>query len=237
MVWPPERACGAYQKESPLSPSPRPRNWFLGSDRIGTWAVASIGGAEDPQWVDSGGSIALPRAAGIGASRPLAPSPGEGPLTEPIAGAQPQPQERVLMPLLRHSLRRAGRGILTFGSARSVWSNTPSRPLGSDRNDVAANCRDVEGNHRLGQAPQGERAELLGFDASFERRVDALAEQDFQVDAAGGGGAVGAVGVAVGSLVDPLPVPGLIAPWALPFRSRKSALRRATRRFTGRAAM
>src|SRR5215472_3790755 len=40
------------------------------------------------------------------------------------------------------------------------------------------------------------RAELLGFDASFERRVDALAEQDFQVDAAGGGGAVGAVGVA-----------------------------------------
>src|SRR5262245_14670730 len=69
------------------------------------------------------------------------------------------------MPLLRHSLRRAGRGILAFGSARSVWSNTPSRPLGSDRNDVAANCRDVEGNHRLGQAPQGERAELLGFDA------------------------------------------------------------------------
>jgi len=95
------------------------------------------------------------------------------------------------MPLLRHSLRSAGRGILPFGSARSVWSNTPSRPLGSDRNDVAANCRDVEGNHRLGQAPQGERAELLGFDASFERRVDALAEQDFQVDAAGGGGAVG----------------------------------------------
>jgi len=80
---------------------------------------------------------------------------------------------------------------LRFGSARSVWSNTPSRPLGSDRNDVAANCRDVEGNHRLGQAPQGERAELLGFDASFERRVDALAEQDFQVDAAGGGGALG----------------------------------------------
>jgi len=116
------------------------------------------------------------------------------------------------LPLFRHSLRSAGRGILPFGSARSVWSNTPSRPLGSDRNDVAANCRDVEGNHRLGQAPQGERAELLGFDASFERRVDALAEQDFQVDAAGGGGAVGAVGVAVGSLVDPLPVPGLIAP-------------------------
>src|SRR5215831_11123677 len=42
------------------------------------------------------------------------------------------------MPLLRHSPRRAGHGILPFGSARSVWSNTPSRPLGSDRNDVAA---------------------------------------------------------------------------------------------------
>ena len=168
---------------------------------------------------------------------PVASRSREGLLTEPTPAVRPWSRERVFMPLLRHSLRSAGRGILPFGSARSVWSNTPSRPLGSDRNDVAANCRDVEGNHRLGQAPQGERAELLGFDASFERRVDALAEQDFQVDAAGGGGAVGAVGVAVGSLVDPLPVPGLIAPWALPFRSRKSALRRAARRFTGRAAM
>jgi hypothetical protein len=168
---------------------------------------------------------------------PIASRPGESRLAERTPAVRPWWRELYKLPLLRHSLRRAGRGILPFGSARSVWSNTPSRPLGSDRNDVAANCRDVEGNHRLGQAPQGERAELLGFDASFERRVDALAEQDFQVDAAGGGGAVGAVGVAVGSLVDPLPVPGLIAPWALPFRSRKSALRRATRRFTGRAAM
>ena len=163
-------------------------------------------------------------------------SPKSLPQKSPSSGtaAFEQDTRRPNLPLLRHSLRSAGRGIQPFGSARSVWSNTPSRPLGSDRNDVAANCRDVEGNHRLGQAPQGERAELLGFDASFERRVDALAEQDFQVDAAGGGGAVG---VAVGSLVDPLPVPGLIAPWALPFRSRKSALRRATRKFTGRAAM
>src|SRR5215831_6837151 len=168
---------------------------------------------------------------------PIASRPGESRLAERTPAVRPWWRELYKLPLLRHSLRRAGRGILPFGSARSVWSNTPSRPLGSDRNDVAANCRDVEGNHRLGQAPQGERAELLGFDASFERRVDTLAEQDFQVDAAGGGGAVGAVGVAVGSLVDPLPVPGLIAPWALPFRSRKSALRRATPRFTGRAAM
>ena len=122
---------------------------------------------------------------------PVASRSREGLLTEPTPAVRPWSRERVFMPLLRHSLRRVGRGILPFGSARSVWSNTPSRPLGSDRNDVAANCRDVEGNHRLGQAPQGERAELLGFDASFERRVDALAEQDFQVDAAGGGGALG----------------------------------------------
>jgi hypothetical protein len=29
---------------------------------------------------------------------PVAPRPGEGPLTEPTAGAQPWPRERVLMP-------------------------------------------------------------------------------------------------------------------------------------------
>ena len=35
---------------------------------------------------------------------PVAPRPREGPLTEPIAGAQPRPQERVLMP---HTCRSA----------------------------------------------------------------------------------------------------------------------------------
>jgi hypothetical protein len=33
------------------------------------------------------------------------PRPPEGPLTEPTAGAQPWPRERVLMPLCRHSPR------------------------------------------------------------------------------------------------------------------------------------
>jgi hypothetical protein len=33
----------------------------------------------------------------------LAAHPGEGPLTEPTAGAQPWPRERVLMPLSRQS--------------------------------------------------------------------------------------------------------------------------------------
>jgi hypothetical protein len=36
---------------------------------------------------------------GIGASRPLPRVPAKVPLTEPTAGAQPRPQERVLMPL------------------------------------------------------------------------------------------------------------------------------------------
>jgi hypothetical protein len=34
---------------------------------------------------------------------PVAPRPGEGPLTEPTAGAQPWPRERVLMPLTGRS--------------------------------------------------------------------------------------------------------------------------------------
>jgi hypothetical protein len=33
---------------------------------------------------------------------PVAPRPCDGPLTEPIAGAQPRPQERVLMPHCGH---------------------------------------------------------------------------------------------------------------------------------------
>jgi hypothetical protein len=44
---------------------------------------------------------------------PVAPRPREGPLTEPIAGVQPWPRERVLMPLTRHSLgTRFARGEL-----------------------------------------------------------------------------------------------------------------------------
>jgi hypothetical protein len=38
---------------------------------------------------------------------PVVPSPREGPLTEPTAGAQPWPRERVLMPHCRHSSERA----------------------------------------------------------------------------------------------------------------------------------
>src|ERR1700736_3609512 len=36
---------------------------------------------------------------------PVAPRPREGPMTEPTAGAQPWPRERVLMPRSRHSGR------------------------------------------------------------------------------------------------------------------------------------
>ena len=66
-------------------------------------------------------------------------------------------------------------------SAASVWGNAPSRLLRSDGDDVGANNWDVEGYHRLGQPLQYERAKLLGFNASFERRVNALAEQDLAV--------------------------------------------------------
>ena len=58
---------------------------------------------------------------------PVAPRPGEGPLTEPTAGAQLWPKERVLMPQMRHSIRAhadelrsvrmISRGDCHFGSA------------------------------------------------------------------------------------------------------------------------
>ena len=39
----------------------------------------------------------------VSAHLPVASRPREGPLTEPIAGVQPRPQERVLMPHTRRS--------------------------------------------------------------------------------------------------------------------------------------
>jgi hypothetical protein len=47
--------------------------------------------------------------AEIGASRPIAVRPGEGRFTQPTAGAQPQRQEQVFMPLFRFSYRPNGR--------------------------------------------------------------------------------------------------------------------------------
>ena len=46
---------------------------------------------------------------------PVAPRPGEGPLTEPTAGAQPWPRERVLMPQRSRSRDWRDRARCAFG--------------------------------------------------------------------------------------------------------------------------
>ena len=51
------------------------------------------------------GLITAIRNGGYRRVSPVAPLPREGPLTEPTAGSQPRPQERVLMPLFRHPPR------------------------------------------------------------------------------------------------------------------------------------
>ena len=56
---------------------------------------------EPPSSGGEGGKVCNRRVSHV------APRRREGPLTEPIAGAQPRPQERVLMPLCGHSLRSA----------------------------------------------------------------------------------------------------------------------------------
>ena len=58
---------------------------------------------EPPSSGGEGGKVCNRRVSHV------APRRREGPLTEPIAGAQPRPQERVLTPLSCHSrLARAG---------------------------------------------------------------------------------------------------------------------------------
>jgi hypothetical protein len=75
---------------------------------------------------------------------PVAPRPGEGPLTEPTAGAQPWPRERVLMPHFRHwpmpagPFRRVETGPQAAAVLRCLWPSqviqhqgflAPDRPL------------------------------------------------------------------------------------------------------------
>ena len=55
---------------------------------------------------------------------PIARRPREGPLNEPIAGAQPRPQGRVLMPHSRHSfprLRLSLSGMEADIRSRNIW--------------------------------------------------------------------------------------------------------------------
>jgi hypothetical protein len=65
--------------------------------------------------VGSGSSWAEPRCHAKGRNRPVspvAPRRREGPLTEPTAGVQPWPRERVLMPHSRHSIRARRSALL-----------------------------------------------------------------------------------------------------------------------------
>jgi len=71
------------------------------------------------------GLITAIRNGGYRRVSPVAPRPREGPLTEPIAGAQFRPKERVLMPLSdtrRGHQKRVGGRFLPFSqSARAVF--------------------------------------------------------------------------------------------------------------------
>ena len=97
---------------------------------------------------------------------PVAPRPREGPLTEPIAGAQPRPQERVLMPLSRHSGKhRESAGWLPSRDSRRALSRpapdarfsaafaNQSRPAASSLRRAPAPARPAR---RHQPAPVGE---------------------------------------------------------------------------------
>ena len=56
---------------------------------------------------------------------PVAPRPREGPLTEPTAGAQPWPRERVLMPHLHHSPTAARPSQVGRNTSQIYCSNKP----------------------------------------------------------------------------------------------------------------
>src|ERR1700736_2470861 len=60
---------------------------------------------------------------------PVAPRPGEGPLTEPTAGAQPWPRERVLMPQSRPST--AGQGSSIFLAQSEARAHASAEREGS----------------------------------------------------------------------------------------------------------
>src|SRR5205823_11872231 len=67
-------------------------------------------------------------------------------------------------------------GIQQRPRSNALWAafdNTEGRLRGRERHIV--------GHNRLGKAFQGDRANLFSCDASFERDVDALAEQDLTV--------------------------------------------------------
>jgi hypothetical protein len=56
--------------------TPRLRSRLGRASDLGAWSVVALEGNDGPHWVDSSGSVAVPRTAGIGASCPLALVPG-----------------------------------------------------------------------------------------------------------------------------------------------------------------
>ena len=66
--------------------------------RLSTWTSAPVGMRRLDQPGGSMFDLQPPRHISTLRISPVAPSPHEGPLTEPTASAQPRPQERVLMP-------------------------------------------------------------------------------------------------------------------------------------------
>jgi hypothetical protein len=103
----------------------------------------------------------LPATAVNGCCRrvsPVAPRPREGPLTEPTAGAQPWPRERVLMPLCCPSC------------SPTAWGAVAQRPSPDARRDRH------DGNGRV---------DTPGSDPGPSLRADALGELALVVEGTG----------------------------------------------------
>jgi hypothetical protein len=107
---------------------------------------------------------------------PVAPRPREGPLTEPTAGPQPCPRERVLMPLKRPCRRdreRRGREKPTFarcgaGVSESSLPTVRGRPrtdwtsLGARRCRPASIAREANTASFSASRPCGSRSSRDG---------------------------------------------------------------------------
>ena len=78
----------------------------------GAWRRTAI---DLGQWLPGGSADGRNRRISL-----VAPSPREGPLTEPIPGAQPRPRERFLMPLSSHFVDATLIRTEAMGSGPSV---------------------------------------------------------------------------------------------------------------------
>ena len=92
----------------------------------------------------------------------VAGRPGEGPLTEPIVATQPRRQE----PLFMHPIAVIEdlSGVLCVGQGQAL-SGPPSITRSGGWEAASGH---VVGHHRVGETSQSQRANLLGWDASFQ---------------------------------------------------------------------